>query len=502
MSKYILAHDLGTSGNKATLFDGEGRMTAAVTEEYGTNIFNSNWAEQDPSDWWRAVCISTKKVLENINPSDLAAVSFSGQMMACLCVDKIGRPLRDALIYCDQRSEKQADELIGRVGFAKIYKITGHRPSSSYSLSKLMWIKENEPDVYAVTHKILQAKDYMNFRLTGEFFTDFNDASGTNAFDISTLSWSEEIIEASGVKRSLFPDAVASSTMIGEVTKSASKETGIPAGTPVAAGAGDGGCATIGAGSYKEGRAYCYMGSSSWVSVTSKTPLEDPDMKTFTWAHPIEGLYQPCGTMQTAGACFNWLSSFLLGNTDSTSLEQLNNHAAAAAPGAGGLFFLPYLLGERSPWWNPDAKGCFIGLDLNTGRNEAARAVIEGIAMNLNESLKIMKRQTAFDSIMFIGGGANGGVLRQIFADVIGMKVEIPKLLSEATSMGAALIGGVGSGIYSGFDMVEKMNPLVSTVENDESLKDFYSKHEAIFTDIYYNLKSSFSKIKSEQEIS
>lgn len=496
MSRYILAHDLGTSGNKATLFDEKGRMIAAVTEEYGTKIFNSNWAEQNPADWWKAVCLSSKKVLEKINPSELAAVSFSGQMMACICVDKQGQPLRDALIYCDQRSEKQAEQLISRLGFEEIYKITGHRPSSSYSLSKLMWIKENEPDIYNKTHKILQAKDYMNYRLTGRFFTDFSDASGTNAFDIANLCWSEKIIEASGTRRSLFPDAVASSTIIGEVTADAEAATGIPAGTPVAAGAGDGGCATIGAGSYREGQAYCYMGSSSWVSVTSETPLDDPEMKAFTWAHPIEGLYQPCGTMQTAGAAFNWFSSFLLGNTETESLEQLNSYAGASAAGAGGLFFLPYLLGERSPWWNVDAKGCFIGLDLNTGRNETARAVIEGIAMNLNESLKIMNRQTDFDSVMFIGGGANGGVLRQIFADVIGRKVEIPKLLSEATSMGAALIGGVGSGVYSGFDMVDKMNPVVETVDNNESLKEFYSRHEEIFTELYHNLSASFSKLK------
>jgi xylulokinase len=340
----------------------------------------------------------------------------------------------------------------------------------------------------------------MNYRLTGRYFTDFNDASGTNAFDIASLSWSEKIIEASGVRRSLFPEAVASSTIIGEVTSDAQRETGIPAGTPVAAGAGDGGCATIGAGSYREGQAYCYMGSSSWVSVTSESPLDDPDMRAFTWAHPIEGLYQPCGTMQTAGAAFNWFSSFLLGNTDGESLKKLNAYAGEAKPGAGGLFFLPYLLGERSPWWNPDAKGCFIGLDLNTGRNEAARAVIEGIAMNLNESLKIMGKQTSFDSLMFIGGGANGNILRQIFADVIGMKVEIPKLLSEATSMGAALIGGVGSGIYSGFDMVEKMNPVVESVMNDSSLNDYYTKHSEIFTELYCNLKNSFSKIKLETE--
>ena len=476
MSKYVLAHDLGTSGNKATLFDDEGKMVASCTESYITDYFNNNWAEQDPGDWWRAVCSSSKKVLAEIDPSDIAAVSFSGQMMACICVDRKGTPLRNALIYCDQRSEKQAEKLVSKVGFREIYEITGHRPSSSYSLTKLMWIMDNEPDVYNSTYKTLQAKDYMNFKMTGNFFTDYNDASGTNAFSLSDLDWSEKIIDASGINPSLLPEAVASTTIVGEVTKEASEATGIPAGTPVAAGAGDGGCATLGAGSYEPGMAYCYMGSSSWVSVTSDKPLGDEEMKTFTWAHPIKGMYQPCGTMQTAGSSISWFDKLIHQNIDSDSLEELNRLALESREGAGGVFFLPYLLGERSPWWDPNAKGCFIGLNLNTERKHLSRAVMEGIAMNLNESLKIMHNDSGFDSVTFIGGGANGNALRQIFADIFGMEMQIPELLSEATSMGAALIGGVGAGVYKSFDIVGQMNPVQVSVKPDLGKQDFYKK--------------------------
>ncbi len=493
--KYILAHDLGTSGNKATLFDQTGKMVANYTESYKTNFFNGNWAEQDSCEWWKAVCLSSRKVLERINPSELGAVVLSGQMMACLCVDEKGTPLRKAIIYCDQRAELQTEKLISRIGFKEFYKITGHRPSSTYSLEKLMWIYDNEPEIYNKTFKLLQAKDYINYRMTGRFVTDYNDASGTNAFDLASLSWSEKIIEASGINPDLFPEPVSSTTVIGEITESAYNETGIPKGTPVVAGAGDGGCATIGAGSFSEGMPYCYMGSSSWVSVTTSEPVEDVEMKIFTWAHPVKGLYQPCGTMQTAGSAINWISSILFDNNEASDLEVLNMMAAEVSPGSDGVFFLPYLLGERSPWWDPNAKGCFIGLNLNTEKKNLCRAAIEGIAMNLNESLKIMLKNTSVESVTFIGGGANGKALCSIFADVFGARIDIPKLLSEATSMGAAVIGGVGTGIYNGFEIVEKMNPVVDSIILDKKNQEFYIKHTEIFRELYINLKDSFQKI-------
>ncbi len=495
MSRYILAHDLGTSGNKATLFDENGKLVSSRIETYRTDYSGENRAEQDPADWWNAVCLSSKHVISGIDPLKIAGVSFSGQMMACLCVDKQGTPLRKALIYSDQRAEKQAKQLTDAIGLTEFFKITGHRPSSSYSLAKLLWIKDHEPEVFTKTFKMLQAKDYMNFKLTGRFFTDFNDASGTNAFDIKKRIWSDLIISEAGISPDVFPDAVSSTTVIGKVSHAASIECGIPEGVPVTAGAGDGGCATIGAGSYSPGNAYCYMGSSSWVSVTTDRMIEDSDMKTFTWAHPIEGLYHPCGTMQTAGSSINWLSGLLNGSTAAADLENINKLAEESPIGADGVFFLPYLLGERSPWWDPNARGCFIGMNINTDRRHICRALIEGIAMNLNESLKVMKGQTGINSVVFIGGGANGSMLRRIFADVFGLQLEIPALLSEATSMGAALIGGVGTGLYSGFDMVKKMNPVIDTVECSLESNAIYEKRSKIFTGLYTNLKKSFTEI-------
>jgi len=496
MAKYVLAHDLGTSGNKATLFDENGRLVASAVSSYAMEVFNGNWAEQDPAVWWNAVCESSRSVLEKIDRKELAAVAFSAQMMGCLVVDRNGRPLHKALLYCDQRSEKQIARLVARTGFETMYRITGHRPSASYSLSKLLWIRDNLPDVFEKTAKMLQAKDYMNFLLTGTMVTDYNDASGTNAFDLHTFTWSDEIIGKAGISRSLFPDAVPSSRVIGTVTPWAGAQTGIPAGVTVVAGSGDGGCASVGAGSVAEYRPYCYLGSSSWVSIASKTILDDPDMIGFTWAHPVNGLYQPCATMQTAGSSISWFAETFLGRSDGKTLDTVNHMAAQSPAGANGVTFLPYLLGERSPWWDTNARGVFLGMSLNTGFNDFCRALFEGIAMNLYLNFRPMQKLATEKYLRLIGGGALNTLLVQTIADVFGCELLIPEFLTEATSMGAAALAGIGAGVYGGFDIVESMNPGSRKISPDMKNHELYCKKIESFKKAYTDLKGWFSSGK------
>jgi xylulokinase len=493
MEKYILAHDLGTSGNKATLFNEKGKLIASNVTPYQMQIFNSNWAEQDPSIWWDAVCQSSKKVLAEIDRTKVASVVFSGQMMGCLCVDDMGKPLHKALLYCDQRSTEEEKIFVEALGFSRIYEITGHRPSASYTLTKLMWIRKNLSDVYNKTFKVLQAKDYMNFLLTGKYYTDYNDASGTNAFDLEKLAWSEEILNAVGIPVSLFPDAVSSSECIGSVHRKASLETGIPEGTPVIVGAGDGGCASLGAGSVSFGKPYCYMGSSSWVSIASSKPLIDKEMISFTWAHPVAGLYQPCATMQTAGGSFSWFAKTFLNSSEGKVLDRINLLAEASIPGAHGLTFLPYLMGERSPWWNPKAKGAFVGMDQTTNFNDYCRALMEGVSMNLDICLSVMLSEVPDRQVRFIGGGALNVFLRKVLADVFGCQISIPQFLTEATSMGAALLGGVGCGLYPGFDMIELMNPTKEIIEPDMKAHAIYQEKVEDFKSLYKTLEPWFS---------
>lgn len=502
MKQFLLAHDLGTSGNKATLFSVDGKLIASRTVAYETEYSNNNWAEQNPLDWWNAVCVSSRGLLQGKNADEIACVTFSGQMMGCLPVDRKGNPLRTHLLYCDQRAVKETDALVQKISPKEIYSITGHRPSASYSIEKLMWIRNNQPDIYADTWKMLNAKDYINFKLTGRMVTEHNDASGTNAFDLEILDWSDSILEAAEICREKLPESVPSVTVIGGITAEAAEATGLKKGTPVVAGAGDGGCATVGIGSVKPGITYNYLGSSSWISTTSLKPINDPEMQTFTWAHPVPGFLQPCGTMQTAGASYAWLKQELAvaesreaeaaGESPYKLIDQL---VSQARPGANGILFLPYLLGERSPRWNPDAKGAFIGITLEHKRSDMFRAVLEGVAQNLGIILDIFRQEIQIDEMLVIGGGAKSAVWRQIMADVYGIPVKVPQYLEEATSMGAAIIGGVGCGALKSFDDAEKFIRITGTTnpipENVRKYKDI----RPLFNEAYNSLEPLFSKL-------
>ncbi len=502
MKRLLLAHDLGTSGNKATLFDLEGNLLSSCTSPYETKYSRGTWAEQEPEDWWRAVCSSTRELLTGYDPREVACVSFSGQMMGCLAVNASGVPLRPHILYCDQRAVEETEELLKKVSPEEVFQITGHRASPSYAVEKLMWIQRHQPDIYEETCKMLNAKDYINYKLTGIMCTDYCDASGTNAFDLKTLSWSEKIITAAGVDRDMFPEAVSSPTVIGEVTREAARETGLYPGTPVAAGAGDGGCATVGIGSVKPGITYNYVGSSSWIATTNTTVLDDPEMKNFTWAHPVPGYVQPCGTMQTAGAAYAWLRNEVgriecqeAKNLGISAYRLLDELVDSSPVGARGMLFLPYLLGERSPRWNPDAKGAFLGLTLEHTRADLVRSVLEGITVNLGIILDVMKKGVEISSIRVIGGGAKGKQWQQIMADVYGLPVEVPKYLEEATSMGAAVIGGVASGALDSFDRAEDFITITDRVEPRIEHAETYRHIRSLFDEAYHALEPLFPRM-------
>ncbi|MDA3834819.1 MAG: xylulokinase [Spirochaetales bacterium] len=504
MKRLLLAHDLGTSGNKATLFDSEGNLLASCTVAYETVYSHNTWAEQNPDQWWEAVCRSTRQILKKQQAGEVACVTFSGQMMGCLPVDASGMPLRTHILYCDQRAVTQTEALLERLSAKEIFSITGHRPSPSYAIEKLMWLRDNQPDIYKRTAKMLNAKDYINFRLTGRLVTEYNDASGTNAFNLHTLSWSDKIIDAAGVDREKFPEAVSSVTVIGEVTKEAAEATGLRTGTPVVAGAGDGGCATVGIGSVRPGVTYNYVGSSSWISTTSTSMLEDPEMKNFTWAHPVPGYLQPCGTMQTAGGAYAWLKNELgayeteEAKRQGKNVYKLMDAAVERSPvGAKGVLFLPYLLGERSPRWNPDAKGAFLGLTLEHTRAEMFRSVLEGITINLGIILDVMKQGADISEMRVIGGGAKGLQWQQIMADVYDMPVRVPRYLEEATSMGAAVIGGVGCGVLDSFDRVEDFIQFTHRVEPIAEHTRIYRQKRTLFDEAYEAFLPLFSSFGS-----
>ena len=502
--KYILAHDLGTSGNKATLYSEEGKRIASVTESYPTNFFNGNWAEQNPEDWWRAVCESTSALLfqSKVDAADIAVVSLSGQMMGCTPVDVHGNALRASILYCDQRSTDEADVLLRKTSMKEFYEICGHRLSASYSLEKMMWLRNKEPDVFGKMHKSLCAKDYINARLTGVMATDYSDASGTNAFDLNTFKWSEKIIGLAELDISLFPDVVESTAIIGEVTNEAAKVTGLKAGTPVAAGGGDGSAAGVGVGCVKPGSVYNCFGSSSWIGLTVEKPVVDPEMRTMNWAHCVPGYLHPSGTMQTAGSSFKWLVDQLCtpelaaaGNSGGSAYERIDEIVKAVPPGANGLLFLPYMLGERTPWWNPDARGAFIGMQLATTRSDMMRAVMEGIAMNLGLIADIFRDHVPIDKLTVIGGGAASPVMRQILADACACTVQTITSTEEATSMGAAVVGGVACGLFKDFDVVDNFAVVDQSVDPIQENVALYKKRRELLEQAYHGLKYVYAEL-------
>jgi xylulokinase len=495
MPQYLLAHDLGTSGNKATLFDTDGQMVASRTGTYDTNFFNNNWAEQDPADWWRAVCESSKALLAEIDPGDVAAVALSGQMMGCLPVGADGEPLRPSMIYCDQRATDQADRLTDEIGAEEFYAIVGHRISASYSIEKLMWLKACEGDTYAATAHMLNAKDYVNFKLTGQIATDYSDASGTNAFDLNAFKWSQPIIDAAGISAAMLPEARPSTDILGKITSAAAEATGLAEGTPVAIGGGDGSCAAVGVGCVRPGMAYGYVGSSSWIALASEKPIVDEQMRTMNWAHVVPGYLHPAGTMQTAGASYQWLKNEIcqaeVAEAQAKGVspyELIDSQAALSPPGANGLVFLPYLMGERTPRWNPNARGAFIGLTLAHKRADMLRAVLEGVTYNLCIIADIFRAHVPFDSVTVIGGGAKGAVWRQMMADIYNCRIRKLNVLEEATSMGAAVTAGVAAGVFENFDVIDRFVSVEGTCDPDAQASSQYEKIKPIFEKCYHAL--------------
>lgn len=504
VKKYILAHDLGTSGNKVSLYDNDGSLISSTFCAYNTYYPHNGWVEQYPEDWWAAFKNATRELLNKskISKNDIACITFSGQMMSALPVDKKCNPLSNSIIWADTRGVAQADRLGKNIDGKEIYKITGHRCSPNYSAAKIMWFLDNKKEVYKNAYKFLHVKDFIIGRLTNAFVTDYSDASGMNLLDINNLDWSGKLVEAAGIDNRKLPELLASSDIAGEVTVKAARETGLMAGTPVIAGGGDGPCAALGAGVINEGSAYNYIGSSSWIGVSSMKPVMDSEMRTFNWVHLDKNRYCPTGTMQAAGGSYSWLKDRLYPSDsdmvkEGTNLFKLMDKKAEEVPaGSEGLIYLPYLLGERSPHWNPDARGAFIGLTYKHSRKHIIRAVLEGITFNLKIILNAFEKQLSINSIKVIGGGAKGVLWQQILADIYEMPVLVPQFLDEATSLGAAIAGGVGIGLFKNFEIANELIEIKNTVMPVAENSKIYKKLFPVFKESYKALIPVFDKIK------
>jgi xylulokinase len=492
----ILAHDLGTTGNKATLVSNEGALVTSVTVAYATDFGPGGKAEQDPLAWWRASCAATGQLLERagVAADEIDVISFSGQMMGVVPLDARGEVVRPAIIWADTRSSAESARLVEAVGMERGYKITGHRLNPTYSLSKLMWLRANEPDSFARIATVVQAKDYVAYRLTGVLATDPSDASGTNAYSQADGAWSDELLEAAGLDgRALLPDIVPSTTVIGTVTREAAAQAGLIPGIPVVIGGGDGPMGALGAGIVDDADGtYAYLGSSSWVSLSATEPLHDPLMRSMTFNHVVPGRFVPTATMQAGGASLQWIVDTLRPEGDAR-YEHLLDGAAAVKAAADGLYFLPHLLGERSPYWNPRARAVFAGLARHHGPAHLTRAVLEGVAFNLRTGLlAFIENGKTIDNVDAIGGAANGALTLEILSAVWGRRVTKRDLVDEATSMGAAVVAGVGVSVFEDFGVARTLSGRLESAEPDPAAAEAYLGQYELFMDLYRRLESWF----------
>lgn len=504
---YILAHDVGTTGDKATLFDLDGRLVASSLKEYSLHQPKPTWAEQDPKSWWAAFTASTQEILKisKVHPSEIEAVGFSGQMMGCLPISIDGDPLRSSIIWMDQRSVEQAIFIAERIGEEAFYRVTGNRVNPSYTISKILWLRENEPEVYERTYKFLQSKDYIILKLTGEYVTDYSDASLAGLLDVNKRQWAYEILEELQIPIDRLPRLCASTEVVGGIERSAAEKTGLKPGTPVVLGGGDGACAAVGAGVVRYGHAYNYVGASSWISICTDKPLIDPRMRIFNQWHLDPDKVSPTGTMQAAGGSYRWLRDEVC-RAEVEEAQRLgvdpymimDLEAEKVKPGSEKVIFLPYLMGERSPWWNPNARGVFFGLALGHRRRHLIRAVLEGVCFNLRIILEAFEEQgVRIENIRVIGGGAKGRLWRDIMASIYGKTILVPEYLMEATSFGAAVAAGVGVGIYKDFSVAEKLVRIIAMHNPDPMLFEKYSVLYGYFKKLYLALVPLYHELAS-----
>lgn len=457
MATLLLGIDVGTSGTKALLVDPAGDVVAAVTREYPLATPRAQWSEQDPTDWWRATTDAVRAALDQARAraEDVAAVGLTGQMHGLVLLDANGDVLRPAILWNDQRTGAQCDAIHARVGRERMIAITGKPALTGFTAPKILWVREHEPDVFAAAATMLLPKDYVRFRLTGARVTDVADASGTSLFDVGRRAWSDELIETLDVPRSWLPEVAESPVVSADVSADGAAATGLRAGTPVVAGAGDQAAEAVGCGVVDAGTVAVTIGTSGVVFAPTDGFRTDADGAMHAYCHASPETWHVMGVMLSAGGSFRWYRDTLAPDVVARARAQsrdaydmLIEETTDVPPGAEGLLFLPYLAGERTPHPDPDARGAFIGLTLRHTRAHLTRAVMEGVTFGLMDALTLARNLgTSVNRVRVSGGGARSPVWRQMMADVFDAEV-VTVNATQGAAFGAALLAGVGAGIY------------------------------------------------------
>lgn len=506
----VLAHDFGTTGDKATLFTPEGQSLATSYIPYPTAYPKPGWAEQQPDDWKQAFVSSTAEVLSRagISKKDVASVTFSGHMLGCIPVDRDGNVLRKGVfLWADHRSERQARLIEEQIGWKEFYRRTGGGLEPAlYPAAKQLWIKENEPELYEQTCLFLGTKDLLVHWLTGRFVTDYSDASNTGLLDLEKRAWASDFIEILGLDEHKLPaDILPSIEVVGRITRQAAEKTGLAEGTPVVLGGGDVPCAAVGAGVVAPGTAYNYIGSASWVAVAGPKGVMDDKMRPFTLCHLVPGMYVSQLATYSAGVVHQWVrDQVCLAETHAAKAEGINpfdrmdQEAAQAPAGANGLLFLPHMRGGGAPFHDLDTRGALLGLELRHTRADVLRAVLEGISLNIGMLCDALEHGTAthLSELRAIGGGAKSRLWLEILSSVLAKKVVTLRAAHEANCLGAAMTAFVALGRFEGFlEAAAAMIGVAEEVEPDPAATDIYRSRSRLFREAYEHVAPIHRKL-------
>lgn len=453
--KYVLGIDVGTGGTRAVLIGRTGEIVSSATCEHAP--FASpriGWAEQDPHDWYRAAGSAVRQAISAaaIDASEISAVGLAGQMHGAVLLDENNEVLRPALIWCDQRTQAQCDWLNTKIGERKIIELTCNPALTNFTLTKLLWVRDNEPEIWKQFRRVLLPKDYIRFRLTGEHAMDVAEASGTLMLDVAHRRWSEAMMSAAGLPMSCLPRLYESPEICGRICEAGAAHTGLKPDTPVVAGAGDQAGGAVGMGVVRGGTVSATIGTSGVVFAANDSPAIDPQGRVHTFCHAVPDRWHVMGVTQAAGLSFHWFRDLLQTGSSDLSYDELTQEAATVPPGSNGILWMPYLMGERTPHLDPNARGTLTGLAASHGRAHVIRAILEGVAFSLKDTFSLFEEmKVPVRTVRLGGGGARSQLWRQIQADVYNHEVEI-LAAEEGAAYGAALLAGVGASFWASVD--------------------------------------------------
>ena len=502
MNTYLLGVDIGTSACKVALFDRSGNVVAQKSEEYTVYCPMQGWAEQEPDEWWSTVCSCIKAVLEisGINPAEIAGIGVDGQSWSAIPMDRNGNVLSRTPIWMDTRSADICAEIREKIDENEIFEVCGNSLEPSYTLPKILWFKKNMPHVYQNTYKFLQSNSFIVYRLTGNMTQDISQGYGLHCFDMKKGKWNSRACELLGVEMGQLPDIYACHDVVGHVTHNAAAVTGLCAGMPVVAGGLDAACGTLGAGVIKAGQTQEQGGQAGGMSIC--TGEYKADKRLILSYHVVPELWLLQGGTTGGGGVMRWLEREL-GESEraqglqngKNSLALLDEKAGAVPAGSDGLIFLPYMAGERSPIWDTHAKGVFFGLDFSKTKGHIIRAALEGVAFSLRHNIETAAAAGVETEILHsMGGAANSKLWTQIKADVTSKSIFVPSS-DTATTLGAAILAGVGVGFYQSFDEARDSTfKIVREYTPNEENKHIYDKNYKIYLELYENLKDLMKK--------